>query len=324
MYANEKVIENMDVMKLLEHYNFDTSNLSGTNVRAACEIHGGSNPTSFIINIETGLWFCHSGCGGGDIFTLVELMEKISFKESVVFLSNFFDVNIKDMKMTKNKSKLEKELKNFMSVIKRSHTKPLESFEYVADTSGIRSYRNFSKETLDRFKVVYADKIELEKKNGDKYHLYNRILIPIIKKGNQIGISLRKTKESDYPKWSHQPNGLKINNTLYNYDNMIGKKEIVIVEGVFDVWAYDEIGVTAVATFGAKISHQQYKLLIQSGADLIMSYDGDEAGTDGTLSAISLFHNKANLYRVAFDEGEDPASISREELLKRYERRRYC
>ena len=324
MYANEKVIANMDVLKLLEHYNFNTTNYAGSTIRSACTIHGGNNPTSFVINTDSGLWYCHSGCGGGDIFTLVERMEDITFKESVEFLSKFFDIDVSGLNISQNKNKLEKELKNFVGIIKRSHTSPLETFKFVADTVGMKSYRNFTKDTLDAFNVVYAKSIELFNKNGELYTALDRILIAIIFEGLQIGISLRKTKSADFPKWSHQPRGLKVNEMLYNYDRVIGENVLIVTEGMFDVWAYHEIGLPAVCTFGANISHQQYVLLLQTGADIVMSYDEDKAGREGTRKALELFKNKANIYKVQFNEGDDPASITREELLELYgKRKRY-
>lgn len=312
----------MDVLKLLEHFNFSTSNISGDVLRSKCLIHGGTNPTSFVMNIKSGLWFCHSGCGGGDIFTLVERMKDMNFPQSVEYLSDFFDVDVSNMKTSRNKLKTEKELENFINAIKRSHTTPLESFEYNANAVGIAKYRDFSKDTLDVFKVKYAKSIELPKKNGEFYTIYDRILIPIIFDEKQIGISLRKTKASDFPKWLHQPRGLKVSNTIYNYDNIYSKKEIVVVEGVFDVWAFYEIGLNAGATFGAHLTHQQYTLLLQSGADIVLAYDGDSAGKKATSKAIELLKYTSNLSLIEFEDNQDPASLNRKELLSLYERRK--
>ena len=47
--------------------------------------------SAFVINKDTGLWYCHTGnCGGGDIFTLVERFEdfsKTDFPRTVQWLA---------------------------------------------------------------------------------------------------------------------------------------------------------------------------------------------------------------------------------------------
>lgn len=308
----------MDVMKILEHYDFDTSNFSGDIVRTNCKIHGGTNKSSFVIDVSTGLWFCHSGCGGGDIFTLIERMEDMSFPQAVEFLANFFDVDTKGLKTSRNKDKVEKELKSFMKAMKRSHTSQLEEFEYNVDAVGISRYRNFSKETLDRFKVIYAKSVEVHNRNNESYTIYDRVIVPVVFRDKNIGISIRKTKEKDFPKWLHQPPGIKFNEVLYNYDSTLGKNEVIVVEGMFDVFAFYEIGLTAVCTFGAHLTHQQYVLLLQTGADIILAYDGDKAGRTAQKKAIDMLKNKANLFKIEFNPGQDPANITREELLELY------
>ena len=64
MFAIDKIMKDIDIVKLLDHYGFDTSNNNGGYIRCACKIHGGDNPTSFVINTDNTLWFCHTGdCG---------------------------------------------------------------------------------------------------------------------------------------------------------------------------------------------------------------------------------------------------------------------
>ena len=140
--------------------------------------------------------------------------------------------------------------------------------------------------------------------------------------GLTIGASLRRTKETDIPKWSHQPINIKTSNLLYNYDEAIDAESVVIVEGAFDVWAFHEIGITAVATYGAHITDEQYRMLLQCRADLILAYDGDVAGRKAQREVLKRLRGKANLYTIHFDDGEDPASIKREELRDKYESRR--
>ena len=80
MDATTLIQQHLDVEALLEHYGFNNIHNNGDIIRACCKLHGGDNPTAFVINKNTGLWYCHTGeCGGGDVFTLVQKFEGINF-----------------------------------------------------------------------------------------------------------------------------------------------------------------------------------------------------------------------------------------------------
>lgn len=325
--ALDKILKNIDVIKLLNHYGFDITHQEGNMLRSKCAIHGGDNPTAFVMNLDNTLWYCHSDdCGGGDIVTLVEKMEgytgQSSFPKAIRFLADFFDVDISNLEIVEHKDRNKKELEEFIKLMKRRKKKDINEYEVPSNAKPIAKFRDFKSETLQHFGVAFVDLINLEKKNGEKYTLRDRILFPITFNGKVVGISLRRIKFKDVPKWSHQPVHLEVGNILYNYDNVIGKECVVVCEGIVDVMAFYEIGIPAVCTFGANITDKQYYLLIKTGADLVFAYDGDKAGIKATNKAIEMFKNKANISVIEFSEGKDPENISRKELLELYERRK--
>ena len=323
MFAVDKIVQNVKIEKLLEHYGFNITLQEGDMARMACKIHGGDNPTSFAVNLETGLWFCHTGdCGGGDIFTLVERMErftgKSAFSRAVEWVASFFDVDINNLEISERKSKSAKELENFMKNMITTRKKKIVEYNINTELRNVRKFRDFKSETLELFNLQYCETITLNKRGGGTYSLRNRLVFPIVFKGVQVGAILRRTKSSDVPKWSNQPLNLSTKDILYNYDATVGSRRLVICEGLTDVWAFHEIGIPAVATFGAHLTDNQYKLLLKTGSDLVFAYDGDEAGRLATQKALLMLKNKANLSVIKFEQGDDPASITREELLELY------
>ena len=88
------------------------------------------------------------------------------------------------------------------------------------------------------------------------------------------------------------------------------------------MWAYYEVGITAVATFGAHLTDKQYKLIIKTGADVALSYDNDVAGNKARDKAIKMLKNKCNLYAVLLPEGHDAENIERGELKELYDNRK--
>ena len=323
MNAVETILKKADMIMLLEHYEFEKISINGNIARACCKIHGGNNPSGFVVDLDTTLYFCHTGdCGGGDVFTLVEKMEKLPFSQAVGWLSTFFDVNIDGLEIKERKSQLKKELNSFISIMKSRRKSKSKVYTIKADVKSVKEFRNFNKDTIKNFNLGFAKSIELERRDETTYNLQNRLIFPIEFNKELIGIALRRTKSSDVPKWSNQPVNIDTGAILYNYDRVQLQDTITVVEGITDVWAYHEIGVASVATFGAHLTKEQYGLLIKSGANIVLSYDGDDAGRIATTKAISMLKNKANIYVVSLPQGSDPESIEREELLKIYEQRR--
>lgn len=323
MDAVDVINDNLDVYKLLEYYEFDNVSDHGSTIRSSCKIHGGDQPTAFVINKESGLWFCHTGdCGGGDAYTLVQRLEECNFKESVEILSKVQDIDIDNLQINSKRREHKREVDEWVEIMKRRISKvESKEFKLEEEVKKVLKFREFQEETLRYFNFGFAKEVSLSRKDGSKYRLFNRLVVPIVQDKINIGVSLRRTKPTDYPKWSHQPINIKTGDLLYNIDAIKPLEEVVVVEGPFDVWAYHEIGVKAVATYGAKMNKGQIELLIKTGGNIILSFDGDEAGKQATREAIKELIQKANIYVVKLLEEEDPESISRERLKELYESR---
>ena len=159
MNAITYINQNLDVEKLLRHYDFQNISVSDDLIRSCCKLHGGNNPTAFVINKNNGLWFCHTGdCGGGDIFTLIERLEGFSkqdFPKTVRWVASFFGLNIDGLSIQKHSDYL-KELRKFISVVKNSRNKYLTVFTLKENIKQVTKYNNFLPETLEFFNLGYV------------------------------------------------------------------------------------------------------------------------------------------------------------------------
>lgn len=310
---------------LLRHYDFDGVSRYGTMIRSCCKLHGGNNPSGFVVNTRNNLWYCHTGdCGGGDAYTLVQKLENCSFNEAVLRIAEIFRVDIANLEILERKSAYMEEMMKWVHTMSARRHKQLEEYTIEGTVRAVAKFRDFQPSTIQHFGLQYVEQIHLKNRNSKSFYLKNRLLFPIYFKHTLLGVSLRRIKPTDTPKWLHQPTEIETKEILYNYDATFGVERIVIVEGIVDVWAYHEIGITAVGTFGAHLTEEQYRLLMRTGAELVWSYDGDSAGQMAKEKAIKQFRHKADQYVVHFEEHEDPASIPREELLKRYGERTRC
>lgn len=323
MDAIKLIEDNLDVVKILEHYDFEQVNPSGNYVRACCKIHGGKSPSAFVINIENGLWSCHTGeCGNGNIFQLVQKLDNVLFPVAVHTVADVLRLDINNLEIVARNNEESKELKQWMKIMKKQQQTEIEEYRPNGATRKLKQFKDFQLSTIETFGLLYFDDFHGIKSDGESFIIHDCLGFPLTRNGTQVGISIRQTKKYANPKWLHQPSHIKVSNILYNYDNAIGQPNVVVVEGITDVWAYHEIGVVAVAIFGSSISDEQKKLLLRLGSDLTFSFDGDEAGKKVMKQAFELFKNTTNIKAVWMPEGADPESLKREELKEHYEKRR--
>lgn len=330
----EYVKQNTDPLKILNHYNFREISENEYSLRACCEIHGGDNNTGFIWNKENDLWFCYTGeCGGGDVFDLIQKIEGIDFKEAVKKAALILGLEAGDMQIkNKRDDVLREQLRWIESQKKRFINK---NNNQGGKTPSINISKSaylpqsildrFSEDTVNFYKGEFAQELTITEESGKTTKLYNKLLIPIYDKDERIGVALRDTTGNFNPKWLYQPRGLKLSETLYNYD--IADKaivencmnEVILVEGIFDVWAYHEIGLdNVVAIFGSSLSDEQYKKILKLGVDVTLSFDNDNAGNKCKDKVLKLLKNKASINLINLPEGRDPDDISRSDLKSCY------
>ena len=323
MDAVSVIKNNMDVERILNHYNVQYKYF-GDYIRCACPIHGGDNPTAFVVS-DKFLWACHtSDCGSGDVFHFVEAMEDIEFPQAVKKVAEILGIDIDNLVIAERKNEYLKEMEKFMRYIKSKKREKKEYTEYIprAELQSVRKFRDFQEETLRHFNLMYTKAITVEKKSGGDFTLYERLVIPIYINDVRIGCSLRKIRANDNPKWFHVPHTMETGEILYNFDSCKDNTEVIVCEGMFDVWRWHEAGYTnVVCTFGAHLTDTQYRLLLRSGKDIIWSYDGDEAGLTATKKAVAMFKWKANQWIINMPDGLDPGSCTINELQELYTKR---
>ena len=94
---------------------------------------------------------------------------------------------------------------------------------------------------------------------------------------------------------------------------------IILVEGIFDVWAYHRIGIeNAVAVFGSNLSKHQIKEILKLNVTVTLSFDNDDAGNKATEKAVKSLSGMTVLKKIMLPEGKDPCDCSENELMNSY------
>ena len=148
-----------------------------------------------------------------------------------------------------------------------------------------------------------------------------RLIIPI--NPYRIGVEgfvardITDTAESKYI----FPKGFKAHDTIYQVSSLqfCEKKIVIIVEGIFDVWAVESVNHVGFGIFGKNLSDAQLNKIINITPDdyqIIIMLDGDTNISDSVkiCNKLSPFFKNIKICMLGYDT--DPASMESEELEK--------
>lgn len=311
----DTVKKKVDVYKLLSHYG--AQRISGRGqVRSTCPIHGGDNPTAFVIHEHEKVYWCHTGCkSGGDVIDLVMRIDEVDFKTAVETLANMFGVPIDWQMEDLDDDRFSDEAKEF---IKRFHRLRDNSMMPIYDPGGerkrIKAFRKFLPKTMQHFDIHVRLGGELDA----------RIVMPLEDENNRIvGASGRKMKKEQFAKWMHKPKGLKTGDVLpglgRNKDAILASNEIIITEGIFDSARLWEAGMeNVVSVMSANITQDQINIMQKYATAVVIGFDHDEAGKEAIEKAIKKLQPFFDVYILDLPDGLDPCDSSHEQLQKAY------
>ena len=143
----------------------------------------------------------------------------------------------------------------------------------------------------------------------------NRIMFPLYDlEGNVVAFSGRiyNTKEGSKYVNTKETAVFKKGNILYNYHNakevLKKNKSVIVMEGFMDVIRANVVGITnCIATMGTALTKQNALLLKKMAEEIILCFDGDEAGLEATVSAINVFKEIDVIPKVVrLEEDMDP------------------
>lgn len=316
----------VDPSYLLKELGFKYTRETPKELRSECIIHGGNNKTAFRFNKDTKTWVCFTHkCHekyGNDLIGLIRALTNRDFLQSVEFLKQFVP-DLDDIDYVK--SKRQREIDDF---IKSNNT--FEVTPSSVNEDSLLSFRSlgadyfikqgFKKETMDYFEVGHGW--------TDAFGVI-RSVIPIRDDvGQLVAYSLRDIRENvdeDF-KYILTP-GFNKQGTLYNLNNAKKYGEhlpIIVVEGFKSVWRLYEYGIkNVVATMGSGITEgQQFLLCMYAIAGVVTLFDNDQAGVEGTNSAIKDLTGKLDVSPVFIQEvdengkGLDPADLTKEQVYE--------
>ena len=281
----------------------------GKNYFGVCPFHDDNNP-SMSVSPSRQIYKCFSCGATGTVFKFIMDYENISFKEAVKKVADMggISVNIGTIKKKQTNTELHQiydlSLKFYINNLNTKNGK--EAKEYLKT-------RNITDDIIKEFEIGLAlknntlsnilinkfDKNEVLKsglvgQNERGYYdlFYDRIMFPLYDlDGNPVAYSGRIYNKKDPSKYfnTKETEIFKKGQLIYNYhrakDIARKKNQIIVMEGFMDVIRAYTIDIkNTIAMMGTAVTETQAHLIKRMAKDIILCFDGDEAGAKATMS----------------------------------------
>lgn len=317
----------------------------GTSLIGNCPFHNEKTP-SFHVSVNKGIYKCF-GCGaGGDSLKFIMEHEKYAYPEAIRYLANKYHIPVEEIERSPAQMAAQ-DKRESLYVLNQWASKYFKEQMWDTDLGksiGLsyfheRGYRDdiikkfdlgYSPEawttlvdeaTKSGFAKEYLTEIGLAVERDDK-SLYDRfrgrVMFPIHNlTGRVIGFGGRTLKkDKNVPKYVNSPESEIYHKSNVLYGLHLAKKAIIdhdlcfLVEGYADVLSTHQAGVEhVVSSSGTSLTTGQIKLISRYTKNVVILYDGDEAGIKASLRGTDmLLEEGLNVKVLLFPDGNDPDS----------------
>ena len=297
-----------DIVEVISRYLPLTK--KGNNCFGVCPFHDDHSP-SMSVSPEKQIFTCFSCGATGNVFTFVSDYEHISFVETVRLLGSKLGYNLEHSTRIDNPHQKDLEIYKLATKFYQNNINTAlgkNAIKYLED-------RKIDRETMKKFEIglaiqkvsltdylksknVSLDKmIELGITNNTGNDTFvNRIIFPLYDlSGNIVAFSGRiyNTKDSSKYLNTKETPLFKKRQLLYNYhrahEHLRKNDYIIVMEGFMDVIRASTVGINnCVATMGTSFTKEHANLVKKMTDNIILCFDGDEAGEEATTSAIKV------------------------------------
>ena len=315
---------------------------SGSNLFGLCPFHGEKTP-SFSVAPDKGIYYCFGCHKGGGVINFEMEIEGLSYPDAVRALAQRVGMEVPDDEEYQSRYRKQERLWALSKEAARFFVAQLYA---PAGAEGLRyaQSRGMSKGTLTRFGIGFAPDswdslckamrakgytdeelqgaglVSVSQKNGSIYDRFrNRLMFPIIDvRGNVIGFGGR-VMDNSTPKYLNSPETDIFNKRKNLFALNVAKKTklgyLILVEGYMDAIALHQYGFDcAVASLGTSLTEEHATLLSRYTEQVVLIYDGDEAGQNATKRAIPMLEKAGLQVKVLqMRDAKDP-----DEFLKKF------
>ncbi len=344
----EEIREATDIVALISEY--VTLRKKGQNHFGLCPFHEEKTP-SFSVHADRQIFHCF-GCGkGGNAISFLMEIEKLNFIEAVRVLAQKVGIELprETERSDEDVSEAEQLAKANALACEFFHQQLLsQSTKGAEQAQKHLALLGYSSEIIQRYKIGYAPDsweafisharskgfetgifvraglLKEGRETGKPYDAFrNRLMFPIRNlSGRVVAFGGRTLSEdADTAKYINSPETAiyhkgKVLFGLWEARNAIRKNSrALLVEGYTDLITPAATGVeNIVASLGTALTSEQARLLRRFAPEVVILYDGDNAGRSAARRAVDVLLTEGlSALVVVLPEGKDPDSFVRSE-----------
>ena len=318
---------------------------SGSNFFGLCPFHG-EKTASFSVAPDKGIYYCFGCHKGGSVINFQMEIEGLSYPDAVRSLAKRAGLEVPDDEQYQSRYRQQERLWALHKEAARFFHSQLYA-PVGAEALNYAFNRGMPKSVLTRFGIGYAPDswsnltdhlrkkgytdqelrdsglVTISRKNGNLFDRFrDRLMFPIIDvRGNVIGFGGRimNDKDKSAAKYLNSPETLIFNKRKNLFALNLAKKSklgyLILVEGYMDAIALHQYGFDcAVASLGTALTEDGANLLAKYTEQVVLIYDGDNAGQNATQRAIPILEKAGLQVKVLqMRDAKDP-----DEFLKKF------
>ena len=319
---------------------------SGSNLFGLCPFHG-EKTASFSVAPDKGIYYCFGCHKGGGVINFQMEIEGVSYPDAVRSLAKRVGMTVPEDEQYQSRYRAQERL----WALHKEAARFFHSQLYAPVGANALAYargRGMPKSVLTTFGIGYApdgwdNLVRAMKAKGytdqelidsglvtqsrkDNTKIYDRfrdrLMFPIIDvRGNVIGFGGRIMNNNDpnAAKYLNSPETLIFNKRKNLFALNLAKKSklgyLILVEGYMDAVALHQYGFDcAVASLGTSLTQEHAALLTRYTDQVVLIYDGDNAGQNAAQRAIPILEKAGLQVKVLrMKDAKDP-----DEFLKKF------
>ena len=336
---------------------FVTLRKRGGNYIGLCPFHDDRTP-SFYVSPAKGIYKCFACGKGGNAVRFIMEHEQIQYTEALKYLARKYGIEVKEKEMTdeERQAQSERESLYIINQFARDYFHDTLMHSEEGRSIGMAYFRNrgFRDDIIEKFQLGYApaardafNKAALAKGYNGKYmtatglcyerdngglvdRFSGRVIFPWLSLSGKVvafgGRVLDSRTKGVNQKYVNSPDS-----DIYHKDHelfgiyqakkaMVKEDCVYMVEGYTDVISMHQCGIeNVVANSGTALSTHQIKLLHRLTKNIVLLYDGDEAGIHAALRGTDmLLADGMNVKICLLPESNDPDSFARSHTAAEY------
>ena len=344
----DKIMDAADIVEVVSE--FVSLRKRGTSYKGLCPFHDDTTP-SFSVSQVKGVYKCFACGEAGNVVNFLMKHEQMTYTEALRWLANRYHIEIKERELTSEEKRQESERES-MLIVNEWAAKYFEDIlhnDVDGVAIGMQYFRSrgFRDDIINKFrlgfctasrdamakaarKAGYKDEylvktgLCFQRDNGDLLDRFSgRVMFPWLGISGKItafgGRLLDSRTKGVQQKYVNSPDSEIYHKErelygIYQAKKAIAKLDLVyMVEGYTDVISMHQCGIeNVVANSGTALSVHQIRTLHRFTNNIVLLYDGDEAGIHAAMRGTDmLLAEGMNVKVMLLPDGDDPDSFAR-------------